>query len=66
MFKIPVYQRSIDGAVFTAGTVVNFGLKVFIVQDVCMSSDLLKVNVTLVDINAAIPVEEVILGILKK
>ncbi|HIE80628.1 MAG TPA: hypothetical protein EYQ03_08395 [Nitrospinaceae bacterium] len=64
MFSIPVYQRSDDGTVFTPGHVVNLGQKFFVVRDICISSDLLKVNAILVDASSDnVHDEVVVIGI---
>lgn len=51
MLKIPHLVRLSDGASFSPGTVVNFGLKVYIIRHVYISNDLLKYYVMVVDVS---------------
>lgn len=51
MLKVPHLVRLSDGACFSPGTVVNFGLKVFIIRHVYVSNDLLKNYVMVVDVS---------------
>lgn len=52
MLRIPCIVRQHDGASFTPGTIVNFGLKVFIIKHIFISRDLLKCNVMVIDTTA--------------
>ena len=49
MHRIPCIVRMQDGASFSPGTVVHFGLKVFIIKHVFISRDLLKCTLMVVD-----------------
>ena len=57
LFPIPCAIRFSDGEYFEAGTVINFGLKLYIIKRIFISNDLQAINVAVSDPEAILEEE---------
>ena len=53
MHRIPFLVRNKDGQIFNPGSVVNFGLKIFVVKHVLISNDLMQKSVMVLNVEDA-------------